>query len=48
MKWRFFVLCAGFLIGLFLFIHEREISAGVESLAEMRLAHPPRSMPIRI
>jgi len=41
MKWRFFVLCAGFLIGLFLFIHEREISAGVERLAEMRLAHPP-------
>ena len=41
MKWKFFVLCAGFLIGLVLSIHDREVSAGVERLAEMRLAHAP-------
>ena len=41
MKWKVFVLCAGFLINLVLFIHDREVSAGVERLAEMRLAHAP-------
>jgi hypothetical protein len=41
MKWKFFVLYAGFLIGLVIFVHDREVSAGVERLAEMRLAHAP-------
>jgi hypothetical protein len=41
MKWKFFVFYAGFLIGLVLFIQDREVSAGVERLAEMRLAHTP-------
>jgi len=41
MKWTFFVLCAVFLIGLILFMKEREITAGVERLAEMRMTHAP-------
>jgi hypothetical protein len=41
MKWTFFVLCAGFLISLMLFLKDREVTAGVERLAEMRLAHAP-------
>jgi hypothetical protein len=41
MKWTFFGLCAGSLISLVLFLKERDISAGVERLAEMRLAHAP-------
>ena len=41
MKWTFFVLWAGSLISLVLFLKERDISAGVERLAEMRLAHAP-------
>jgi hypothetical protein len=41
MRWTFFVLCAGLLINLVLFVHDREVSAGVERLAEMRLAHAP-------
>ncbi len=41
MKWNFFIFYAGFLIGLVLFIQDREVSAGVERLAEMRLAHAP-------
>jgi hypothetical protein len=41
MNWTFFVLSAGSLIGLMLFIQDREVTAGVERLAEMRLAHSP-------
>jgi hypothetical protein len=41
MKWTFFVLCAGCLIGLVVCIQEHEITAGVERLAAMRLAHAP-------
>jgi len=43
MNWTFFVLCAGFLIGLvlILFIRDQEITAGVERLAEMRLLRAP-------
>jgi len=41
MKWTFFVPCAASLIVLILFLQEREITAGVERLAEMRLAHAP-------
>jgi len=43
MNWTFFVLCAGFFIGLILilFIRDREITAGVERLAEMRLLRAP-------
>ena len=41
MRWAFFVLYAGLLINLVLFIHDREVSAGVERLAEMQLAHAP-------
>jgi hypothetical protein len=40
MKWTFLFLCVGSLIGLML-IHDREITAGVEGLAKMRLAHAP-------
>jgi hypothetical protein len=39
MKWTFFVICAGFLSSLMLFLKDREVTAGVERLAEMRLAH---------
>jgi len=39
MKWTFFVTCAVFLIGLML--KEREITAGVERLADMRMTHAP-------
>jgi hypothetical protein len=41
MRWTFFVLCAGSLIGLMLFMQDRKIAAGVERLAEIRLAHAP-------
>jgi hypothetical protein len=43
MNWTFFVLCAGFLIGLILilFVRDREITAGVERLAEMRQLRAP-------
>ena len=41
MKWTFFVTCAAFLSGLMLFMKEREITAGVERLAEMRLLRAP-------
>jgi hypothetical protein len=43
MNWTFLVLCAGFLIGLILilFIRDREITAGVERLAEMRQLRAP-------
>ena len=43
MNWTFFVLCAGFLVGLILilFVRDREITAGVERLAEMRQLRAP-------
>jgi hypothetical protein len=41
MKWTFLVTCAVFLIGMMLFMKEREITAGVERLAEMRMTHAP-------
>ena len=43
LNWTFFVIYAGFLIGLILilFIRDREITAGVERLAEMRQLRAP-------
>ena len=48
MKWTFFMICAGFLISLMLFLKDREVTAGVERCCQMRLAHAKPSMPIRI